>query len=78
MPATLALALSEPRATAVAVTLAWPLFPVLAVAEDRLRPVPAKFTVTPERRLPALSLTTTSKGLAKAEPMTALWVEPET
>ena len=67
--------------SAVAVTLAWPLLPVVAVellsAAEAPEPGAAKVTVTPGTGLPYLSVTTATSGLAKPAPTAADWPEPE-
>ena len=54
---------------ATALTLAWPLASVVAVADDSVAEAPvagaAKVTVTPLSGLPAASLTSTCSGTAK-------------
>jgi hypothetical protein len=65
---------------AVAVTLAWPLVPVLTLLAERVAVGPlegaAKLTVTPETGSPLLSSTVTVSDVLKAAPIAALCVVP--
>ena len=77
-PATLAVMVSAPVAVGCAVTWAWPLLLVMAVApEGKLTPVPAKVTVTPEIGLLLASLTTTTSGFVKLDPTAAVCPDPD-
>ncbi len=66
----------------MAVTLAWPLAPVVTVELLSAAEAPdvgaAKVTLTPGTGLPYLSVTTATSGLAKPVATAADWPEPRT